>query len=1596
MTRAKSSLTMRRSLAYPMMAALLVLLFAVASPGAPRAASPPAAPGGLTAIALTGQVSLAWRPSTGATTYQLYRGTSAGSITTLVTPGGYTGTSYTNTGLTNGTTYYYAVRATNADGQSVTSQIAQVRPVARSCSTGNAIRIENCFAGTTAWKSTDAVPSYPDGIEGFLSAPSVNAGGSVDLKVTTDWDTPYRVEIYRTGYYGGTQGRLISVIPSRMGDVGFCSTDLSGTGLIDCSAWDTTATISTTSSWPSGVYLLKLVRTDTGAHSEVPLVVRNDGSSSSILYDVPTNTYAAYNAWYGKSLYGFSSDPPKTVSGQNRAVQVSFDRPFSQPPSPSTAHDYYTRTDLATVSWLEQQGYDTTYVASLDVHTTGAQLRNHRVFISGSHDEYWTQEMFDAAIAARNAGTSLVFMGANAAYWKVRYIASPISGIANRVMVAYKSVDGSPVDPSGISTTTWRDPAGPNRPENELIGQMYIGDNASMNYPLTVSASQGANRIWRHTSVFDQAPGATMSIGTSLVGWEWDARAANGREPAGVQTVASSPVEGNLVQASGAAYTYGSATATTTVYRAASGAVVFATGTNNWWRGLALNVHGQGEPDVRIQQATVNVLSDGGAQPTTASATLAVDPTGAPVVSTLTPASNATGVALSTTVKVKLDREIDPTTVDASDLTLTDPSNAAVPGTVTLDSARTSLVFTPASVLDPTVTYRARLETGFKSWSGAALAAPVTWSFTTGPGAPPTVVSRTPASNASGTPTDTTVTAKFDRAMNAATVNSSTFTLQPAAGGAAVAAAVSYNSTTRTATLTPTARLVPQTQYTATVTVGAEATDGIALATPSTWTFATGSNLQVAGTFPAIGATGVSPLAAIRVAFSRTVDAASVTAAAFTLKTSGGQTVTTSASFDPITQTATFTPTAALALSTAYTATVGGSIHAADGAPLDVTSWGFTTADSTPPPPAATSMSPANGATAVPSGIVVRANFDRSLDPATVTQQSVTLRTSGGTPIAATVSYSDTSRQISLTPLAELSPNATYTAEISTAVRSVTGAPLAATLTWSFTIADCPCTLMGNLQPTWTGIPVRDGRSDPNATYELGTKIRVTETTTLVALRFWKEPGETGSHIGRVWSAATGTQLGSVTYQNESASGWQRQALATPLTLVPGTTYVVSVGLNRVYAKTVNGLSSAMTRGPLTSVADGNNGAFNTTAGQYPADSWLSSNYFVDGVVTRPNVPTPAPTVTNQTPAAGSTAISTGTTVRATFSIPLDPGSVNTSSVTLVDQDGSLVSGQTSYDDVSRTVTFTPSAALSPGVAYTAHLTQGITSDAGIALAAPVAWSFSTLASTPVVTSVSPVDQAGDVAADSVVTARFSVGMSAATINANTFTLETGSGTAVPASVSYDSTTRVATLKPSQNLVGGTGYTARLSTAIRSSNDLALAQPVSWSFTVFDCPCSLFSGAGQPTWTGIDTSNGRTGGPYSLEMGLKVRVTSPVSLRAVRFFKSPGETGTHVARLWSATGQPLGTATFSGETASGWQSASLAAPISLTPGQVYVVSVGINSLFVQTSGMLSNEIVSGPLRSVADGANGVWADNGGDFPTNSWGGSSYWIDPVVG
>ncbi len=773
--------------------ALAILAALALSTAAPTLAQA-APPAGVTGIALDGRVELAWQPAVGAADYAVYRGTSATSLTTRVSitdalpPGVEPATSSADIGVVNGTTYYYAVRAIIGGVESANSRVVRVRPVARTCSAGNPVTRENCYPGSSTWDIRGDTS-----VEGFATEQSIDHGGSVGIKVRST--AAFDIEIYRSGYYGATGGRLFSTIlgvpaATQPG----CVSDAT-TGLLDCANWAVSETITTSASWPSGVYLLRLVRAD-GGQNLVMFVVRDDARQSDILYGLPFTTYQAYNDWGGKSLYDTDSTGANTVTGRTRAAKVSFDRPFKGT-TDTGRRDWYTRTDYATVSWLERSGYDVAYASVSDLERNGARLRDHVLYLSGAHDEYVSSAMRTAMEQAREAGTDLFFTGSNEVYWKVRFEPSPVSARTDRVLVCYKSTQSGGTDPSGIPTGTWRDPVGANQPENALSGHMYVGDKDFTYFPLRVSAAEGADRIWRYTGLDTQAPGTAMNVGTSIVGWEWDSRVDNGREPTGVKTLASSPATGQLLADAGRTYVPGSALSTMVKYTAASGALVVATGTNHWNWGLARQADDLGEPNVRIQQATVNILADMGTLPETPAAGLILDdPTAPPSIISRTPGSNETGVGTATKVRVTFSRAMDASTLTNSTFTLQRPDNSTVLSSVSYDAATLTATLTPSSPLASSTTYAARLSSGIKAANGIAIPAQ-SWSFTTRPPdtTPPSVAITAPVAGAdlSGT---VTVTAN---ASDDAEVSSVQFKVDGADLGGEIASspyAVDWNTAT--------------------------------------------------------------------------------------------------------------------------------------------------------------------------------------------------------------------------------------------------------------------------------------------------------------------------------------------------------------------------------------------------------------------------------------------------------------------------------------------------------------------------------------------------------------------------------------------------------------------------------------------------------------------------------------------------------------------------------------------------------------------------------------------------------------------------------
>jgi hypothetical protein len=450
--------------------------------------------------------------------------------------------------------------------------------------------------------------------------------------------------------------------------------------------------------------------------------------------------------------------------------------------------------------------------------------------------------------------------------------------------------------------------------------------------------------------------------------------------------------------------------------------------------------------------------------------------------------------------------------------------------------------------------------------------------------------------------------------MDASSITGSTVTLT--GPGGPVAASVSYDATSDTVTLTPSARLAFGTVYTARIDATVRGSDGSTLGTPYSWTFTTGAAVPpaVTHTVPAAGASSVNPAVVIAADFSRALDPATVNTSTVKVTGPGGGSVAGTVAYDSGTQEVTFTPSAALATGS-YTVVLAATIAATDGATLgSAYTWSFTV-PSSPTPLVVSASTPTAGAAGVGRDSTVSVVFNRDVTASTITTSSVVLKDASNNPVPATVSYDPSTRTAVLTPSALLVSGATYTVQLANTISTDDGTALSGTTSWTFTTGACPCTVFpGTLTPVSVHNPTQDGRSGSGPfSYELGMAFTVDKASQLTAIRFYKDAGETGTHTGTLWTS-DGTKITSVVFSGESGSGWQEQALSAPVQLQTGVTYVVSVNANAFFVATTSGLAAAQGTGPLHTVV-GPNGVFAPSAGIFPTGSYSSSNYFVDVVV---------------------------------------------------------------------------------------------------------------------------------------------------------------------------------------------------------------------------------------------------------------------------------------------------------------------------------------------------------------------------------------------
>ncbi|HZL08573.1 MAG TPA: Ig-like domain-containing protein [Prolixibacteraceae bacterium] len=417
-----------------------------------------------------------------------------------------------------------------------------------------------------------------------------------------------------------------------------------------------------------------------------------------------------------------------------------------------------------------------------------------------------------------------------------------------------------------------------------------------------------------------------------------------------------------------------------------------------------------------------------------------------PTVTTSIPANNAIDVPLDITVTATFSMPMDMQTLTGTNVSLKH-GTIAVEGTIT--STETTVTFNPASDLLPGTLYTATITTGTENEAGISLASDYVWTFTTADVVVPTVLSTDPLNLATGVVLNKTVSATFSVPMDALTISSSTFTLKQ--GITIVPGAVSYSGST--ASYNPTANLLPNTLYTATITTGAKNVAGTPLAVDVEWTFTTAATILVApeviSTDPMDLATNVALNKTVEATFDVPMDALTISSLTFTLK-QGITTVPGAVSYSG--STASYNPTANLLPNTLYTAMITTGTKNVAGTPLAVdVEWTFTTAATILVAPEVISTDPMDIATNVALNKTVKATFDVPMNSLSITTNSFSLM-EGTNSVAGLVSYSGSTA--SFNPTSDLLPGKTYTATITTGAENVAGTPLENDYIWEFTTAE--------------------------------------------------------------------------------------------------------------------------------------------------------------------------------------------------------------------------------------------------------------------------------------------------------------------------------------------------------------------------------------------------------------------------------------------------------------------------------------------------------------------------------------------------------------
>ncbi|WP_247411011.1 DUF4082 domain-containing protein [Bradyrhizobium sp. 150] len=1409
----------------------------------------------------------------------------------------------------------------------------------------NPIVLENQKQGTpqSVWQIAAGADSTK--IQGFTTAISTNVGSTVQFKINNQTGAPnYHIDIYRLGYYGGNGARLITSLQHQAAASVIQPAPLkdTSTGLVDAGNWSVTDSWTVPTTAVSGVYIANVI--DGTQVFQIPFVVRSDASTSAIVFQTSDQTWEAYNPWGGADLYAGNGPG---INGS--AYAVSYNRPITTRDGGlfGTSNDMVFSAEYPAIYWLEQNGYDVSYISGIDAATSGSLLLNHQVYMDVGHDEYWTDSQVSNVQAAGHAGTNLMFLSGNEVYWQTRLAASiDPSHTANRTLITYKDTHANQlIDPTGTATSTFMDARFASTggmagiPSNALTGTVFQVDSDRTDV-IKIPYGMTKLRFWRNTSVANTPPGQSASLVQNLLGYEWDSSPDNGFRPAGLVDVSSTTLQINGQYLLDYGNTTGNGTATHNLVEfrdPVSGALVFGAGTVFWSWGLASDhdqVTGSATPiDPNVQQATVNVLADMGVQPATLQASLVI-------------ASQSSDHTAPTS-------------------TITNVSASSVP-----ESQSVTVTGTASDVGGVIGGVEVSTDSG-KTWHPATSGfgtANVTWSYTFTAGASgqykiesravdDSVNLETPAAGVGYTVTPSTNLSMFSPTDTPAVIT----TNDPGAAelGVKFVAAVSGDITG--------IRFYKGPQNTGTHLGDLWTTNGALLAS-ATFTNETASGWQ-------------------QVNFATPVHVQAGLTYVASYHTNTGQYSTTDFYFDNAGHTR-----------GPLTATGSGlnGVYAYGPGPLFPNTVSNIKADNywvdvvfrdTTLQPQANNDSGFNVAENGVLSIPASALLANDTDPAGLSFSI----TSVSSPVNGSVSYNAQTQTVTFTPTANFAGPAQFSYTITdTSEASGTGQ---VSLNVNY-----PVSAQSLFATTDTPSVVNSGDT---SSVEVGVKFSASVNGTITGLRFYKGSLNTGTHVAHLWTA-TGTLLGTATFSAETASGWQQVSFSSPIAVTAGTTYVASYHTNGNYSDTQSYFTNSITNGQLSAPAAGNGVYAYGSGAPFPTNVYKSSNYYVDVVFngsSNTNAPPTAVADTGDATEKGGLANGTGGSP-ATGNVltnDTDPDAGDTKTVTAVAFGstagtlGSTLNGAHGGLVLNATGAFTYTVnETDPAVQALRLATNTVTDVFNYTMRdAAGATSSTTLTITVHGANDAPVlaVQTGNQTAT--VGSAFSLTLPAGTFtdvdsgDSLAYTATAADGSPLPGWLSFNATTRTFSGTPASGDVG----TVSVKATATDLGSLAASETFNVAVSTAPSTVSLFSSSDTPSV--LSTSD-------TSQVNLGVRFTSSAAgtISAIKYYKSANDTGTHAGSLWSSTGTLLATATFSNETSSGWQTVTFSSPVSIAAGTTYVASFHSNGHYADTPNYFATAHANGPLTAAASN-NGVYSYGTGNlFPTSTFSATNYWVDVV--